>query len=134
MVCCQVMGNDVALSIAGASGQFELNAYKPLMVHCMLQSTQLLADAMHSFDTHCAQGMRPDSAHLAAVLDQSLVWVTALAPHLGHERAAQVLAHAQVQGGSLRDAALVVGGITADQFDEWTRLPSSTPELFRSDP
>jgi fumarate hydratase, class II len=134
MVCCQVMGNDVAMSLAGASGQFELNAYKPLMVHGMLQSTRLLADAMHSFDTHCAQGMRPDRAHLAAVLGQSLVWVTALAPHLGHERAAQVLAHAQAQGGSLRDAAIEVGGITADQFDAWTRLPSSTPDLFRSDP
>jgi fumarate hydratase, class II len=122
MVCCQVMGNDVAMSLGGASGQFELNAYKPLMVHCILQSTQLLADAMRSFDTHCVRGMRPDRAHLTAVLGQSLVWVTALAPRMGHDRAAQVLAHAQACGGTLRDAAIQVGGITADQFDEWTRL------------
>jgi fumarate hydratase class II len=134
MVCCQVMGNDVAMSLAGASGQFELNAYKPLMVHSMSQSTGLLADAMRSFDTHCAQGMRPDRAHLAAVLDQSLVWVTALAPHMGHDRAVQVLAHAQACGGSLRDAAFQVGGITADQFDEWTRLPLTAPEVIKSAP
>ncbi len=137
MVCCQVMGNDVAMSLGGASGQFELNAYKPLMVHCMLQSIRLLADAMRSFDTHCAQGMRPDRAHLAAVLGQSLVWVTALAPHMGHDRAAQVLSHAQAQGGSLRDAAIKVGGITADQFDEWTRLPSTTttpPDTIKDAP
>ena len=134
MVCCQVMGNDVAVSMGGASGQFELNAYKPLMAHCMLQSTRLLADAMRSFDTHCAQGMKPDRTHLAAVLSRSLVMATALAPHLGHDLAAQVVQHAVAQGGSLRDAAIQVGGITADQFDEWTRLPSTTPDMIKSAP
>lgn len=134
MVCCQVMGNDVAMSLAGASGQFELNAYKPLMAHCMLQSTQLLADATRSFDTHCAQGMQPDRAHLATVLSRSLVMATALAPHLGHDRAALVVQHAVERGGSLRDAAMEVGDITADQFDEWTRLPLTEPEAIKSAP
>jgi fumarate hydratase class II len=122
MVCCQVMGNDVALSFGGASGQFELNAYKPLIAFNFLQSARLLGDAMGSFDVHCAQGMTPDGAHMSAVLSQSLVLATALAPHIGHDRAAAVVQRAQAHGGSLRDAAMAVGGVTGDQFDAWVAM------------
>ncbi|MEY2842086.1 MAG: hypothetical protein RI920_123 [Pseudomonadota bacterium] len=122
MVCCQGMGNDVALSFGGASGQFELNAYKPLIAFNFLQSARLLGDAMGSFDVHCARGMKPDGAHMSAVLSQSLVLATALAPHIGHDRAAAVVQRAQAQGGSLRDAAMAVGGVTGDQFDAWVAM------------
>ncbi len=122
MVCCQVMGNDVALSIGGASGQFELNAYKPLMVHNFLQSARLLADAMGSFNTHCVKGMQPDAAHMAAVLSQSLVMGTALTPYIGHDRAAEVVQRAQACGGTLRDAAVALGYASAAQFDDWVRV------------
>ncbi len=122
MVCCQVMGNDVALAFGGASGQFELNAYKPLIAFNFLQSARLLGDAMGSFDVHCAQGMKPDGAHMTEVLGQSLVLATALAPHIGHDRAAAVVQRAQAQGGTLRDAAMAVGGVTGEQFDAWVAL------------
>jgi fumarate hydratase class II len=116
------MGNDVALGFGGASGQFELNAYKPLIAFNFLQSARLLGDAMGSFDVHCAQGMKPDGAHMSAVLNQSLVLATALAPHIGHDRAAAVVQRAQAHGGSLRDAAMAVGGVTGDQFDAWVAM------------
>jgi fumarate hydratase class II len=124
MLCCQVMGNDVALSLGGASGQFELNAFKPLIAHNFLHSARLLSDAMGSFDTHCAQGMKPDPAHMSAVLKQSLVMATALVPHIGHDLAAQVVQHAQTRGGTLRDAAMAVGGIRGEQYDQWTQPPT----------
>jgi fumarate hydratase class II len=121
MACAQVQGNDVALSIGGAAGQFELNTAKPLIAHNFLQSVRLLADGMASFDAHCARGIEPDRARIAALLGQSLMLVTALSPHIGHDLAATVAQKAHREGLSLRDAALAVGGVSAAQFDEWVR-------------
>jgi fumarate hydratase class II len=121
MVCCQVMGNDVALGIGAASGNFELNVFKPLIAHNFLQSVRLLADAMASFDAYCAQGIEADRARIADLLSRSLMLVTALSPHIGYDRAAAVAHHAHVAGLSLREAALALGAVTAEQFDDWVR-------------
>lgn len=121
MACCQVMGNDVALSWGGASGHFELNAYKPLMAHNFLQSVRLLADAMASFDQHCAQGIEPNRARLTDLLGQSLMLVTALTPHIGYDRAAKIAIHAHHSGSTLREAALALDLVSAADFDEWVR-------------
>jgi len=121
MVCCQVLGNDVALSVGGASGNFELNVFKPLIAHNFLQSVRLLADAMSSFDTHCAHGIEPDRARIAELLENSLMLVTALNPHIGYDRSAQIAKHAHANGLSLRAAALALGHVTAEQFDAWVR-------------
>jgi len=119
MVCTQVLGHDVALSIAASQGQFELNVYKPLIAHDVLDSVRLLTDAMHSFTTHCVAGIRVNSARTKALLEQSLMLVTALAPHIGYDRAAQVAKHAHAHGLSLREAALAVGGVSAVDFERW---------------
>ncbi|HEX4599283.1 MAG TPA: lyase family protein, partial [Burkholderiaceae bacterium] len=121
MVCCQVMGNDVALGIGGASGNFELNVYKPLIAYDFLQSLRLLTDAIASFDEHCARGIEPDRARIAELLDKSLMLVTALSPHIGYDRAARIAKHAHTQGLSLREAAVALGDVTAEQFDQWVR-------------
>jgi fumarate hydratase class II len=121
MVAAQVMGNDVAVSIGGASGQFELNTAKPLIAHNVLQSVRLLTDAMASFDAHCARGIEPDRRRIAALLSQSLMLVTALSPHIGYDRAAAIAKKAHADGTSLREAALALGTVTAAQFDEWVR-------------
>lgn len=121
MVCCQVMGNDVALSVGGASGQFELNAFKPLMAHNLLQSVRMLADAMTCFDPYCARGITPNLPHLAEQMGQSLMLVTALTPHIGYDRAAEIARYAHQHGGTLRDAALTLNLVSAADFDEWVR-------------
>jgi fumarate hydratase class II len=121
MVCCQVMGNDVALTVGGASGNFELNVYKPLIAYDFLQSVRLLTDAMASFDAHCARGIEPDRARIAELLGRSLMLVTALSPHIGYDRAAQIAKHAHANGLSLREAALELGYVSAEQFDQWVR-------------
>jgi fumarate hydratase class II len=119
MVCAQVMGHDVAVGIASAQGQLELNVYKPLIALDVLDSIRLLGDAMHSFDLHCVAGLEPDPAQLALNLERSLMLVTALSPHIGYEQAAQIAKLAQQQGISLREAALAHGSVTAEQFDAW---------------
>jgi fumarate hydratase class II len=119
MVCAQVMGHDVALGIAASQGQFELNACKPLIAANVLDSAGLLADAMTSFATHCVAGLEVDTARVQELLDRSLMLVTALAPHIGYDRAARIARHAQAQGLALREAALAVGGISAEDFDAW---------------
>jgi fumarate hydratase class II len=121
MVAAQVMGNDVAVAIGGASGQFELNTAKPLIAHNVLQSVRLLADAMASFDAYCAQGIEPDRRRIGALLSQSLMLVTALSPHIGYDKAAAIAKKAHAEGTSLRAAALALGTVTAEQFDEWVR-------------
>ena len=121
MVCCQVFGNDVALGVGGASGNFELNVFKPLIIHDFLQSLRLLADAMASFDAHCARGIEPDRARIAELVAHSLMLVTALTPHIGYDRAAAIAKHAHANGTSLRAAALALGAVTEAQFDEWVR-------------
>jgi fumarate hydratase, class II len=121
MVCCQVLGNDVALSVGGAMGNFELNVFKPLIAHNFLQSLRVLGDAMRSFDLHCARGIEPDRTRIASLLDNSLMLVTALNPHIGYDRAAAIAKHAHAQGLSLRAAALALGYVTGEQFDAWVR-------------
>jgi fumarate hydratase class II len=121
MVCAQVLGNDVAISIGGASGNFELNVYKPLIAHAALQSIRLLGDACASFDEHCARGIEPNRAEIERKLSQSLMLVTALAPHIGYDKAAQIAKHAHVHGTTLRDAAIALGLVTPDDFDRWVR-------------
>ena len=121
MVCCQVIGNDVALGIGAASGNFELNVFKPLIAYDFMQSQRLLTDAMASFEQHCARGIEPDRARIATLLAGSLMLVTALSPHIGYDRAAKIAAHAHAQGLSLRESALALGGVTAAQFDAWVQ-------------
>ncbi len=119
MLCCQVMGNDVAITLGGASGNFELNVYKPLIAHNLLQSIRLLADGMASFDAFCVQGIEPRRERIQALLDSSLMLVTALAPHIGYDRAAAIAKRAHHDGCTLREAALALGEVSAADFDRW---------------
>jgi fumarate hydratase class II len=121
MVCAQVLGNDVALTVGAASGNFELNVYKPLIARNFLHSLRLLSDAMASFDQHCARGIEPDRERIAELLANSLMLVTALSPHIGYDAAARIARHAHTQGLSLREAALALGLVSAAQFDEWVQ-------------
>ncbi len=118
MVCAQVLGNDVAISVGGASGNFELNVFKPMLIHVMLQSIRLLGDACRSFEEHCARGIEPNRASIERNLHASLMLVTALAPHIGYDKAAKIAKHAHAEGLMLREAALALG-VTAEQFDSW---------------
>lgn len=119
MACAQVMGNDVAIGIAGAQGNFELNVYKPLLAHAFLQSVRLLSDAMGSFRAFCVAGIAANRDRMRELLDRSLMLVTALAPHIGYDRAAQIAKTAHAQSITLREAALASGYVDAAQFDAW---------------
>jgi len=119
MVCAQVMGHDTAIGFAASQGQFELNVYKPLIALDTLDSLRLLGDAMRSFARHCVAGIEVDAARVAQGLQASLMLVTALVPHIGYDRAAQIAKHAHAQGCSLREAALALGAVSADEFDAW---------------
>ncbi|HEY6514213.1 MAG TPA: class II fumarate hydratase [Burkholderiaceae bacterium] len=119
MVCTQVIGHDVALAIAASQGQFELNVYKPLIAGNVLDSTQLLGDAMRSFTEHCVAGIVVNAARTRELLERSLMLVTALTPHIGYDRAAMIAKHAHKSGLSLREAALTVGGLSGEDFDRW---------------
>jgi len=121
MVCAQVLGNDVAVGIAGASGNFELNVYKPLIVHAVMQSIELLGDVCESFDEHCARGIEPNRAELARKVAGSLMLVTALAPHIGYDKAAKVAKRAHADGTTLREAAIALGFVTGEEFDQWVK-------------
>ena len=121
MVCCQVIGNDTAINVAGASGNFELNVYKPVMIHNLLQSIRLLADACESFADHCVVGIEPNHERIAELLNRSLMLVTALNPHVGYDNAAKIAKQAHADGTSLKEAALALGLVTAEQFDQWVR-------------
>jgi fumarate hydratase class II len=124
MVCAQVMGNDVAVGIGGASGHFELNVYKPLIIHNVLSSTRLLADACASFDAHCARGIEPDRERIRFLVERSLMLVTALAPRLGYDRAAAIAKKAHADGLTLKEATIALGYLTADEFDRDVRPES----------
>jgi fumarate hydratase class II len=126
MACAQVLGNDVAVNVGGASGNFQLNVYKPLIAHAFLQSARLLSDGADSFREHCVQGLEPDVARMRSHLDQSLMLVTALAPHVGYDAAAKVAHHAHHHGLSLRAAALALGVVSAEDFDRWVRPEAMT--------
>jgi fumarate hydratase, class II len=121
MVCAQVLGNDVAVNVGGASGNFELNVFKPLIIHNVLQSVRLLADACVSFEEHCVRGLEPNLARIKEQLDRSLMLVTALAPRLGYDRAAEIAKKAHHEGTTLREAAIALGYLTAEEFDREVR-------------
>ena len=119
MLCAQVMGNDVAVAIGAASGHFELNVYKPLIAHNLLQSIRLLGDGMRSFELYCIRGIEPVRSRIDEHLNRSLMLVTALVPHIGYDRAARIARHAYESGGSLREVAQSLGYATAQQLDQW---------------
>ncbi|SQE30191.1 Fumarate hydratase class II [Mannheimia haemolytica] len=121
MVCAQVLGNDVTISFAGTQGHFQLNVYKPVMAYNFLQSAQLLGDACVSFDEHCAVGIEPNYPRIKQQLDQSLMLVTALNTHIGYENAAKIAKTAHKNGTTLKEEAINLGLVTAEQFDEWVR-------------
>ena len=121
MLCAQVMGNDVAINIGGASGNFELNVFRPMIAHNFLQSVRLLADGMVSFNDHCAVGIEPNRARIEELVSRSLMLVTALNPHIGYDKAAQIAKKAHQEGLSLREAAIATGYVTAEQFDAWVK-------------
>jgi fumarate hydratase class II len=121
MLCAQVMANDVAVNIGGASGHLELNVYKPLVIHAFLQSARLLADGARSFEEHCARGIEADAARIKQLLERSLMLVTALSPHIGYDRAAEIAKKAHREGSTLREAALALGYVSAQDFDRWVK-------------
>ncbi|SEO22064.1 fumarase, class II [Nitrosospira multiformis] len=121
MLCCQVMGNDVAVNMGGAMGNFELNVMKPLIIHNFLQSVRLLADGMISFNEHCAIGITANIDRIDELLRKSLMLVTALAPHIGYDKAAEIAKKAHREGTTLEQAAVATGHITIDQFQDWVR-------------
>ncbi|RKH66744.1 class II fumarate hydratase [Corallococcus aberystwythensis] len=129
MLSAQVMGNDVAISLGGASGNFELNVFKPLIIQNFLQSTRLLADGMRSFRLNCAVGIEPNLPRLQENLQRSLMLVTALNPHIGYDNAAKIAKTAHKQGKTLKEVAVELGLVTAEQFDQWVRPEKMTGNL-----
>lgn len=125
MVCAQVLGNDVAINVGGASGNFELNVFKPLIIYNALQSIRLLGDACRMFDEYCARGIEPNRERLNYYVHHSLMLVTALNPHIGYDKAATIAKHAHAKGISLRQAAIELGILDGDTFDRLVR-----PELM----
>ncbi|PWV97989.1 fumarase class II [Paenibacillus cellulosilyticus] len=121
MVACQVMGNDAAIGFAASQGNFELNVFKPVIIYNFLHSVRLLADAMRSFNEHCAVGIEPNEATIRRNLEQSLMLVTALNPHIGYENAAKIAKKAHKEGTTLREAAIASGLLTGEQFDTYVR-------------
>jgi fumarate hydratase class II len=126
MLCAQVLGNDVAVGVGGASGQFELNVYKPMLAHNFLQSVRLLADGCASFEEHCARGIRANEARIGELVERSLMLVTALAPHIGYDRAAEIAKKAHQDGSTLKAAALALGYVSAQDFERWVRPEAMT--------
>jgi fumarate hydratase, class II len=126
MVCCQVLGNHTTLSMAGSQGHFELNVYKPIIAYAMLQSIRLLAEASTSFTEHCVTGIRADEARIRELMERSLMLVTALAPAIGYEHAAAIAKAAHANGTTLREEALRLGYVSADDFDRLVRPDKMT--------
>ena len=119
MLAAQVMGNDVAVSVGGASGNFELNVFRPMIAHNVCQSIRLLADGMRSFEENCARGIEANHDRITELLERSLMLVTALNPHIGYDKAAQIAKRAHSEGTTLREAAVASGHLTGEQFDAW---------------
>jgi fumarate hydratase, class II len=119
MLCCQVMGNDVAISIGGAAGNFELNVFKPLITHNMQQSIRLLTDGMRSFEQHCVRGITANHERIAELMERSLMLVTALVPHIGYDKAAEIAKHAGRENTTLKQAAQALGYVSAEDYDRW---------------
>lgn len=121
MLACQVLGNDVTIGIAASQGQLQLNVYKPVIIYNLLQSIRLLADGCRNFNRHCVAGMEPDARQMAAHLERGLMLVTALNPHIGYDKAAEIAKKAYAEGITLREAAVALGHLTDDQFSAWVR-------------
>ena len=121
MVCAQVMGNDVAVSVGGATGHFELNVFKPVIAANVLQSARLLGDACVSFNDKCAEGIEPNLPVIKRHMENSLMLVTSLNPHIGYENAAKIAKKAHKENKTLREAAVELGLLTSEQFDQWVR-------------
>jgi fumarate hydratase class II len=126
MLCGQVFGNDTAIGFGAASGNFELNVYKPMLIHNFLQSVRLLADGCASFEEHCARGIQADEERIRDLLERSLMLVTALAPHIGYDRAAEIAKKAHKEGGTLKQAALALGYVSIADYDRWVRPEAMT--------
>ena len=121
MLCAQVMGNDVAVNIGGASGNFELNVFRPMVIHNFLQSVRLLADGMRSFNEHCAVGIEPNRERISQLLNESLMLVTALNTRIGYDKAAEIAKKAHKEGLTLKASAMKLGYLTEAEFDAWVR-------------
>jgi fumarate hydratase class II len=125
MVCCQVFGNQTAITAGASQGHFELNVFKPVLAHCMLQSIRLLADASRSFADNCVAGIDADEARIRELMERSLMLVTALAPKIGYENAAKIAKTAHRNGTTLREEAVGLGFVSGEEFDRLVR-----PELM----
>lgn len=121
MLACQVLGNDVTIGFAASQGHLQLNVFKPVIIHNLLQSIRLLADGCRNFQQHCIAGLQPDAAQMAAHLERGLMLVTALNPHIGYDKAAEIAKKAYQDGSTLREVALQLGYLTEEQFDAWVR-------------
>ncbi|MOA18399.1 Fumarate hydratase class II [compost metagenome] len=121
MLACQVLGNDVTVTFAASQGHLQLNVFKPVIVHNLLQSIRLLGDGCRNFNQHCIAGMEPDAARMAEHLERGLMLVTALNPHIGYDKAAQIAKKAYAENTSLRQAALALGFLSNEEFDNWVR-------------
>jgi fumarate hydratase class II len=119
MLCCQVMGNDVTISLAGAAGNFELNVFKPVIAHNFLQSVRLLSDGMVSFERHCVQGIAARHERISELMERSLMLVTALTPHIGYDKAAEIAKLANKEGTTLKEAAIALAHVSAEDYDRW---------------
>ena len=117
MVCCQVFGNHTTITVAGSQGHFELNVYKPVLAFCMMHSIQLMADAARSFRENCVEGIRADEKRIRELMERSLMLVTALAPKIGYDNAAKVAKSAHSRGTTLKEEALRLGFVSAEEFD-----------------
>ncbi len=126
MVCCQVFGNQTTITVAGSQGHFELNVYKPVLAHCMLQSIRLMSDASRSFTEHCVVGIQADEKRIRDLMERSLMLVTALAPKIGYDNAAKVAKTAHANGTTLKEEATRLGLVTADEFDQTVRPDNMT--------
>jgi fumarate hydratase class II len=129
MVCAQVFGNDATVAFSGSQGAFQLNVYKPVMLHNVLESVALLSESVSAFNDHCAVGIEPNEGVIAEHLENSLMLVTALTPHIGYEKSAEIALKAHREGKSLKEAALELGHVTSEQLDEWMRPEDMTHPL-----
>ncbi len=126
MVCCQVMGNHTAITIGGSQGNFELNVFKPMMIHNLLHSVRILSDSMHAFRTKCIEGITPNKEMIKSHLENSLMLVTALNNHIGYDKAAKIAKKAHESGSTLREAALNLGFLSNEEFEKWVKPEEMT--------
>ena len=129
MACAQVMGNDVAINIGGSNGHFELNVFKPMMIYNFLESARLIGDSCRSFNDNCVVGIEPNNERIDENLNNSLMLVTALNTHIGYEKAAEIAKKAHKEGATLKEAALSLGYLTEEEFDEWVDPSRMTGSL-----